>query len=385
MMKFNKKIIVSSLILATIAAPSAGLIMQSNDANVVQAATSNKKNTIKLISTNNNIKIPVYDRQGKQINGSTVESGANVTVIGKPIIVQQKYRKDVFEGIKINGKTYASLGDGGYIPINATGVITSKGMKITRDTAVYNKNGKKLSTYRGHTATLKKDSIVKYGGATTYTIPVSYFNIGNGRYVRASYVQEYSGQTVLTLNYNTFVYNKKGKRINYDGQRKLMNGGVVTTNSKIREAKSSDQNYFYSSANYTDKNKLAFTTTKIKGQDYLSIGKGGYIKIANVKTANGMILFTKGPITITLPSDTTIYSSNFKETKKQIAAGKKVILDKTEIDNSLSDPQLYFRIKGTNELIYWGDLGEYPGVDHTAVYDPNYYSIYSFPLRQFME
>lgn len=61
-MKFNKKIIVSSLILATIAAPSAGLIMQSNDANVVQAATSNKKNTIKLISTNNNIKIPVYDR-----------------------------------------------------------------------------------------------------------------------------------------------------------------------------------------------------------------------------------------------------------------------------------------------------------------------------------
>ncbi len=29
MMKFNKKIIVSSLILATIAAPSAGLIMQS--------------------------------------------------------------------------------------------------------------------------------------------------------------------------------------------------------------------------------------------------------------------------------------------------------------------------------------------------------------------
>lgn len=385
MMNFNKKIIVSSLILATIAAPSAGLIMQSNNANVVQAATSNKKNTIKLISTNNNIKIPVYDRQGKQINGSTVESGANVTVIGKPIIVQQKYKKDVFEGIKINGKTYAFLGDGGYIPISATGVITSKGMKITRDTAVYNKNGKKLSIYRGRTATLKKDSIVKYGGATTYTIPVSYFNIGNGRYIRAGYVQEYNGQTVLTLNYNTFVYNKKGKRINYDGQRKLMNGGVVTTNSKIREAKSSDQNYFYSSANYTDKNKLAFTTTKIKGQDYLSIGKGGYIKIANVKTANGMILFTKGPITITLPSDTTIYSSNFKETKKQIAAGKKVILDKTEIDNSLSDPQLYFRIKGTNELIYWGDLGEYPGVDHTVVYDPNYYSIYSFPLRQFME
>lgn len=62
---------------------------------------------------------------------------------------------------------------------------------------------------------------MKYGGATTYTIPVSYFNIGNGRYIRAGYVQKYNGRTVLTLNHNTFVYNKKGKRISYEGQRKL--------------------------------------------------------------------------------------------------------------------------------------------------------------------
>lgn len=164
-----------------------------------------------------------------------------------------------------------------------------------------------------------------------------------------------------------------------------MNGGVVTTNSKIREAKSSDQNYFYSSADYTDKTKMAFNTTKIKGQNYLSIGNGGYIKIANVKTANGMILFTKGPITITLLGNTRVYNSDFKDTNKQIAAGKKVFLDKTEIDSSLSDPQLYFRIKGSNELIYWGDLGEYPGVDHAATYDPDYDGIYEFSLRQFME
>lgn len=384
-MKLNKKIIVSSLILATITAPSVGLVSH-NDSNIVQAATSSKKNSIKLISTKNDIKIPVYDRQGKQINGSTVESGANLNIVGKPIILQQKYPKqDIFESVKINGKTYTSLGDGGYIPTNTTGGYTSKGMKIMRNTAVYNKNGKKLSTYRGRTATLKKGSVVKYGGATTYTIPVSYFNIGNGRYIRAGYVQKYNGRTVLTLNHNTFVYNKKGKRISYEGQRKLMNGGVVTTNSKIREAKSSDQNYFYSSADYTDKTKMAFNTTKIKGQNYLSIGNGGYIKIANVKTANGMILFTKGPITITLLGNTRVYNSDFKDTNKQIAAGKKVFLDKTEIDSSLSDPQLYFRIKGSNELIYWGDLGEYPGVDHAATYDPDYDGIYEFSLRQFME
>lgn len=155
-MKLNKKIIVSSLILATITAPSVGLVSH-NDSNIVQAATSSKKNSIKLISTKNDIKIPVYDRQGKQINGSTVESGANLNIVGKPIILQQKYPKqDIFESVKINGKTYTSLGDGGYIPTNTTGGYTSKGMKIMRNTAVYNKNGKKLSTYRGRTATLKK-------------------------------------------------------------------------------------------------------------------------------------------------------------------------------------------------------------------------------------
>lgn len=382
-MKLPKKIIISSLILTAIAAPNTGILMHNNT--IVQAATSsNNKSTIKLIGTN--AKIPVYNRMGKQINNSTVDPDSNLTVVGKPFIVNQKYEnQNIFAEQKINKKYYISLGDGGYVPVNTTGGYTSKGIDIVRNTAVYNKNGKKLSVYRGHTATLKKGSVVKYGGATTYTLPVSYFNIGNGRYIRVNYVSKYNNQSVLTLNSNTFVYNKKGKRINYDGQRKLMNGGVVTTNSKIREAKSYDRYYFYSSIDSTDKSKVAFATTKIKGQEYLPIGKGGYIKIANVKTANGMILFTKGPITITLPYNTTIYNSKFNETKKQISAGKKVTLDKTEVDTHLSDPQLYFRIKGSNELIYWGDLGEYPGINHSAIYDPDYSSSYSFSFKQFME
>lgn len=383
-MKLNKKIVISSVILAAIAVPGIGQINHSHF-NIVQAATNTQKNSIQLVTTQNNIKIPVYNSKGKQISGSTVTSGKNLRVIGAPIIVQQSYKKDVFQATKINGKTYVQIGTNGYIPLNSTGVVTAKGMKIARNTTVYDKNGKKLKTYLGRSANLKKGSVIKYAGSTTYTIPVSYFNIGNGRYIRAGYVQEYNGRPVLTLNHNTFVYNKNGKRISYQGQSKLRKGQVVTTTSKIRTAKSSDQNYFYASADYTDKNKLAFDTVKIKGPDYLAIGNGGYIKIANVITANGMILFTKGPITITLPNNENIYNSDFEETKKQIPAGQKIVLDKVVISHKISDPQLYFRVQGTDELIYWGDLGEYPGVDHVASYDPNYDGIYEFNFRQFMD
>lgn len=383
-MKLNKKIIISSVVLAAIAVPGVNQISHHN-INIVQAATNSKTNTIQLITTQNNIKIPVYNSKGKQINGSTVASGKSLKAVGAPIIVQQKYKKDVFQAAQINGKTYVQIGTNGYIPLNSTGAATPKGMKIARNTTVYNKNGKKLKTYLGRSANLKKGTVVKYAGPTTYTIPVSYFSIGNGRYIRAGYVQEYNGRPVLTLNHNTFVYNKSGKRISYQGQSKLRKGQVVTTNSKIRTAKSFDQNYFYASADYTDTNKLAFDTVKIKGQDYLSIGNGGYIKIANVITANGMILFTKGPITITLPNNENIYNSDFDETKKQIPAGQKIVLDKAVVSHKISDPQLYFRVQGTDELIYWGDLGEYPGVDHVASYAPNYDGIYEFSFRQFMD
>ena len=71
----------------------------------------------------------------------------------------------------------------------------------------------------------------------------------------------------------------------------------------------------------------------------------------------------------------------------QSAAETKVKLIKTVYDNSLSDPQLYFKISGKDQYIYWGDAGEYPGVDRVANYNPNYIwgGEYGFNFKQFME
>ncbi|MDH5099569.1 SLAP domain-containing protein [Lactobacillus kefiranofaciens] len=143
------------------------------------------------------------------------------------------------------------------------------------------------------------------------------------RYVRDGYVQKMSGKPLLILNHNTYVYDKQGKRVSYEGKRKLLNNSVVTTSSKIRAAKSVDKNYFYQSTNIKNKNKLTFTTTKIRRQNCVAIGRNKYIKINNLQTANGMILFTKGPITVTLTNSRAVYDANFKKTEQIMSINKK--------------------------------------------------------------
>lgn len=385
-MNLNKKLVISSLALLLAGAPTISILSPDNVVPIRTAQAANRQ-VIKLIVPASSSKIPLYDKKGSQIKGQSLKAGDTISFYGQPVLISKTYPKSgIFPTVKIKGKSYTSLGDGGYIPVNHTGGYTSKGMRIMRTTAVYDKNGKKLKTYRGKKATLSKGSVVKYGGSSTYKVTSSYFKVGAERYISAGDVQKMNGQPLITLNQNTYVYDKNGKKISFEGKNKLPSNSVVTTNSKIRTAKKSDQTYFYKSANYKNKSKLAFSTKKIKGQHYLSIGHGGYVKINNVKTANGMILYTKGPITVTLDNTATVYDSKFKKTRQTIAAGKKATLDKVVIDNHLSDPQLYFRIKGTNNLLYWGDFGEYPGADRTANIDPNYNSgNYSFWFKQFME
>lgn len=377
-MQLNKKILISALALA-LAVPVAGTIPGSG-AQTVQAATSTGKITL---SSNIQYKVPLANAQGKTLTGQTLSPSSSTSFYGKPVIVNVRYRiQDLFRGVTINGKHYLSLGDGGYIRDNvATGTSKFGTMRITKLAYVYNSQGQRLRTYRGGSAVLRPNTYIKYAGQTYYTIPQSFFNIGQGRYLAARYVSQMNGKPLLTLSSNTYLYNRYGQRL---GRSKLLRGQAVSTNSKVRNATANDQYYFYQSTNYKNKAKSAFVAKKIRGQQYLSLGKGAYIKIANVQTANGMILFTKGPITVTNTS-TELYDSHFKKIDQTLKPGTKITLDKVEIDTSLSDPQLYFRIKGTNHLVYWGDYGEYPGAERTANFDPDYADIYSFSLKQFME
>lgn len=384
-MKITKKLMLSSLALALVAAPAV-TTLPHNNINTVQATRRSTRNTIKLTSLSDIKKVPVYNRNGKQLNGQTVNPGSSFTFYGKPIIVQQKYNMDlIFAPQKINGHEYVWLGDNGYVLANHTGGSIKNRLSITRDVQVVNAKGQNLRSYRGGSAVLKKGSTVTYAGKTTYNIAVSYFNVGNGRYIRAGYVQQMNGKPVMLLNHNTFIYNKSGRRISFQGQSKLLHGGVVTTNSQTKVATASDQNYFYQSDNYKNKAKLALKMTRIKGQNYVAIGKNAYIKVANVRTVNGMILFSRGPVSVRITGrlNGELYNSDFSKTKQQLSVGQRINLTKASIDNSISDPQLYFKIQGSDKLVYWGDLGEYP--DRNAAYDPDYSEGSAFWFSQFLD
>lgn len=55
-------------------------------------------------------------------------------------------------------------------------------------------------------------------------------------------------------------------------------------------------------------------------------------------------------------------------------------LDKVVINSSLSDSQLYFKIKGSDKLLYWSDYGEYPGAIRAANFNPKMRVIIHFGL-----
>lgn len=380
-MKISKKILISSLALV-LTFPAVGIFPTQRQNNIVQAARSSKTGYVELTNHSSQFSVPLVNRKDKEISGKSLKSISKVKFYGKPVIVNVHYPADTFPPFRIGDRDFRSLGDGGYIKESAAGTTTNKGtMKLNKNAYVYNKKGQRLRTYRGRRAILYKNTYIKYGGKTYYTIPQSFFNLGQGRYLAARYVAQMNGKPLLTLNNNTYLYNRKGKRI---GRSKLLRGSVVTTNSKIRNASANDQYYFYKNTDENSKAKSTFVTKKIRGQSYLSLGKGAYIKIANVQTANGMILFTKGPITIK-DRNVELYDSHFKKIKQTLKAGTKLTLDKTVIDTSYSDPQLNFRIKGTNHLVYWGDYGEYPGAQRTANFDPDYADPYDFWFKQFME
>lgn len=380
-MKLKKKLLVTAVTLALVS-PAVTTMTNQTIPQVVQAAKVKQTGKITLGGTGS---VPLTNRKGKTISGRNLKGGSTVRFYGQPRLVNVRYYTDLlFKPAQIKGHDFISLGDGGYVKTSATSGSTNKGLQIIKNAYVYNKKGQRLRTYRGKKALLKKNTVIKYGGKQYKTIPQSFFSVGNGHYVAARHVTQMNGRPLLTLGGNAYLYNRKGKRL---AHRKLLKGAAVATNSKVRQAKTHDQYYFYQSTDQKNRTKLTFASRVIKGQPYVSLGRGRYLKLANVQTANGMILFTKGPIRVTLNnhSTNTVYDAHFKETAKILKPGTKVTLDKVMIDTSLSDPQLYFRIKGTDRLVYWGDDGEYPGGYRTANFDPDYDSIYSFTFKQFME
>ncbi|MDH5101252.1 SLAP domain-containing protein [Lactobacillus kefiranofaciens] len=355
-----KRIALSIVAGAALMVPTA-LTGQSQNSRIVQASTL--KNKITFVKSYSQPML--YNKNGKSIaNKNNINFNKPIRFYGQPTIIQGP-KVNAFINLNgmpqsiVKGKTYADLGDGGYVTMKAVGSYNwnSNEIGLIKNAYVYNSKGQRLSTYRGRKAYLTKGSKIKYAGKSWTTYPDSYFNLGGGNYLKSNNVNTMNGKGVLKLNTNTAVYNKKGRRISFNGQRVFPKYSIVNYAGK-RRTKTKADDYYYT--NLTGSKSYAVKNHKIKGQDYYYIGKGAYIKAINVGRINGNPVFRDGGATTIIPqTDLFIYNSNLKKTKKSVKKGQKIRAVDPVVLGSGDIAQLFFRIKGTSNYVSWGDYSEY--------------------------
>lgn len=191
-MKLNHKIISSAV--ALLATASVGLLTaQTTHAQSVTLHETYDKTVLpytkqkgKFTSANNTIKVKSYKYYGKP----TLTAGSKFTY------------SNATTSYIINGQDYYYLGNGGYIKDqNAIVQPQNNLFVLTSNSYIYDKNGKRLKTFRGKRAYLTKNSQVKYTGRDEfYRKPYAYYRIGNNTYVNSGQISKVNGKGVLFVS-----------------------------------------------------------------------------------------------------------------------------------------------------------------------------------------
>lgn len=362
-MKLTRKVVLISAAALMAVSPAAALV-QTNNLPVIAANKKAAKNTVKIRDTYNGGNVQLYNSKGGFYTGKLkAKGGSTVKTYGQPVWITVKHsviNSEHFPTYRINnGQRYVWLGDNGYIKQNCLGSANKKGViGIARNGYIYDKNGKRLKSYRGGSATIKRGQQIKYAGKLTTSTTDQYYYLGNGAYVKVGDLAQVAGKNVMRLSYNTYVYNKKGQRIKSQG--KLKKGTLINYSGKASAA-SSDRTYFFYPSESDTKHPQALKQYQIKGQSYYALGGGRYVKAANVDKINGQYVFTNDPTYVVPYSDLFVLDKNFKDTKQVVRAGSKVKTDQVISVNNSEDPQLYVRLAGSkDQYLYWSDAGEYP-------------------------
>ena len=132
---------------------------------------------------------------------------------------------------------------------------------------------------------LKKGQSVKYYGAPkTDTksneggnyFPILRFNIGNGNYLSVDSTKKISGPKWLTVVNNSYLYNKNGRKLSRISRwQNLAYSGKVKAATKQR---------FYFRQNGGKEEYIPYHN--IKGVPYYNLGKGRYVKVADIGFVN---------------------------------------------------------------------------------------------------
>lgn len=168
----------------------------------------------------------------------------------------------------------------------------------------------------------------------------------------------------LGFKHNSYVYNKRGKRIKYRGKSYFkknakLKAAIVTSGKKT--------NYFTYVYSKNSTQKLYLKVYTIKGKKYFNIGRGSYININNIGLVDNVTIYTDLNVRVKLTKNIRTVDGNGNKNNEVLKKGTVVTADGLGqipggewIDSGVA--QLYYRLVGKKNT--------YISSEHTKLLSP---------------
>ena len=220
--------------------------------------------------------------------------------------------------------------------------------KLNHNSYVYNAQGKR--TYYQGKKTLKMGATVNGTNKISTIKGSNYYPLTGGTYIKAANVGAINNQIQpgnLELNYNSYVYDKDGKRLTkFRGSKSnthLLKGTPVKYSGTVEKTDRDSKQYFLLDDDNYNQSWLPYE--KIGTKCYYNIGGGGYINAANVEKIDNKPLYTaEATVTIDAPDKFIV---GYGKEKVMVKPGQKVKVDRVSLIQYDPSTVVCFRLSGT--------------------------------------
>ena len=220
--------------------------------------------------------------------------------------------------------------------------------KLNHNSYVYNAHGKR--TYYQGQKTLKMGATVNGTNKISTIKGSNYYPLTGGTYIKAANVGAINNQIQpgnLELNYNSYVYDKDGKRLTkFRGSKSnthLLKGTPVKYSGTVEKTDRDSKQYFLLDDDNYNQSWLPYE--KIGTKYYYNIGGGGYINAANVEKIDNKPLYTaEATVTINAPMKFVV---GYGKEKVMVKPGQKVKVDRVSLIQYDPSTVVCFRLSGT--------------------------------------
>lgn len=237
--------------------------------------------------------------------------------------------------------------------------VSAKSATITlnHNSYIYSSKGKRIN-FNGK-KTLKTGTVVNSNGKALTINGKNYYSIANNAYIKAANVGMINDQVQkgnLQLNYNSFVYNKNGKRLStYRGRKSntyVKKGTPLKYAASIESVDRNSKHFYLLDDNGYSQSWLPYK--KIGNKYYYNIGAGGYINAANVDKIDDKSLYTT-ETSIRVKGLNEPFTVGTGKDKTKIQNGKTYNVDR--ITGVTFDPTslIKYRIAGTTDAFIDSD------------------------------